>query len=196
MKIETDPLKFETEGMITESLTEKGKFKIKGTAVREGWSGNLVFYPAYVLKEATPSLKGKSVLVNHNWSENIGLVSITSFDEDKKSILFEAVFEPQYNYSGSARIHAQQIIDEITQAIKSGEITHVSIAGEATEFDSKQNTVLKMKFTELSLLLGVHPGVRGARITDYRTDSEELLKAILQEHNPDYIRKSCKKFRK
>lgn len=142
---------------ISESLKENGNFIVRGVAINSTITRNGVKYEAFELEKATPSLRNKPILKDHEalidnivgrTTENI------HFNNEKGFVPFEAVIKDKV----------------IAEKISNGLITNVSIGAmvedvEVEEQDDGSEILVARGIEFLELSLVAVPGDPGAGFT-------------------------------
>jgi len=127
---------------------------VKGTAIKEVVSRNGVKYLAKELEKATPTLRGKPILKNHqnNVDSIVGKVFDSSYNSQEKSIEFKGLVTDS----------------KVKELIQDGLINHVSIGASAKlrqeENESGEKCMIAEDLEILELSVTPVPGVPSASI--------------------------------
>lgn len=148
------------------------RIKVSGIAVKPGVSRNNVMYSKEELRKFAPTLKGVSIIKDHNAScdNAIGKVENIIFDEATGNVMYEGWVENDAT--------------NISEKIKDGRVQHVSIGALAGRMvkeseDCSYNTAEDLTGVELSTV--IVPGVPGASIQhSYDEYTEESLKEMIE----------------
>jgi len=148
------------------------RINVKGTAVKPGLSRNKVMYTKEELRKFAPTLKGVSIIKDHeNQCDNvIGKVTDIYFDEKSGNVLYEGWVENDHT--------------NIANKIQDGRIQHVSIgaiAGRMLKENEDSDYLIAEDLQGVELSTVVVPGVPGASITRSQDEySEESLREMLK----------------
>lgn len=157
------------------------KLKVNGLAIKPGVSRNNIMYTKEELRKFANTLKGVSIIKDHNTvvDNAIGKVENVIFDEKTGEVLYEGWVKNDST--------------DIMEKIKDGRVQHVSIGALCGRVvkeseDSDVNIAEDIHGVELSTV--VVPGVPGASINQSFDFKEEDVKQMILDYEKESVQES------